>query len=898
MLIARAAAALLTAVLLLVTPSADAPGSGPVPVQWRATWSAPADAEADAEYRDYKIPLYGASAQALAMAAGESTVRIHDARTGALIRTFTTSGATVDGVWVAAGTVVVLTTSQKGAGQLLRAYDVPTGAALWQHAVTFAGERDESGADSYNGPRIMVTERGVVLAERRSEPLTLLSLDLRSGSTLASTVYERHCDLVAGAGSRSVLLLDHCAGNRVRLASVDPATLRLAWTRTLPSPPHSFTFPDPEEADDWPRLDLTVSGDGYVEVTVGDYAAFHAPDGRRLSTLEESLTSAGPVRGGRWIEPMYVGGLPAERGDGVEVIVSELARWPLPMFLTSLDPVTGRLRALPLDAPSGQASLVGTAEDLAFVQSGGHVTAYALTYGAATGRELFGGVARDAWPDACGLLSAADLRSQADGYVPRPAMGSLLGWPLPKPVQCDWIPPADDAPVISVSVDWVAHSDAAARRMFAAETTRIKQGYAYDPVTEDPYLLDYFWTVPSGTGTAPEAVIGVGPVIVRLASVSRPALRLLAPVLRDKLLARHGLPRPTPVPLPQVHWSFPTDGGLRDAPMVTDGIVYVSGGDRVYALDAASGRPRWARTIGELLQVVDGQVYVSDTGRLHVLDARTGVAKWQWDQYVLHEIEDLTVAEGLAVFCTGGRAVALDAASGRRLWRTGERGCGHLAIDGGAVYVHEGDSTVSALDAATGHRRWSARSDAAVTAAGKVVYVGTGSRVRALDAAFGAERWSAPIGHGLDSAPELIGTALYARDSAGTLHALDARTGKERWTFPAGGTDSATRVTVSGNLLYLAGPGGVHALDTASGAQRWSTPLGSDVVSGPIAHAGIVYAGTDDAVHALDGVTGTPRWRVNTGEPAIGPVVGGLIYAHDDGNVYPLSPASPPGAGE
>ncbi|MFI0420792.1 PQQ-binding-like beta-propeller repeat protein [Spongiactinospora sp. 9N601] len=892
MLNARAAAALLTAVLLLVTPAADAPGSGPVPVQWRTTWSAPADAEADAEDRDYEIPLYGASAQALAMAAGEDTVRIHDARTGALIRTFTTSGATVDGVWVAAGTVVVLTESQKGTGRLLRAYDVLTGAALWQHAVDLADEGDESGADSYGGPRIMVTERGVVLAERQSEPLTLLSLDLRSGRTLASTVYERHCDLVAGAGSRSVLLLDHCAGNRVRLASVDPATLRPAWTRTLPSPPHSY----PEQAGDRPLLDLTVSGDGYVQVTTDDYAAFHAPDGRRLSTLEESLTPADPVRGGRWTEPMYLGGLPAEVLNGRYVNVAE---WPLPMFLTSLDPVTGHLRALPLDMPSGDASLVGTVEDLAFVQSGGRVTAYALTYGAATGRELFGDVARDAWPDACGLLSAADLRFQADGYVPRPVKRSLLGWPLPKPVQCDWIPSADDAPVISVSVDWVAHSDAAARRMFAAETTRIKQGPPYDPVTEDPYLLDYFRTPASSTGTAPQAVIGVGPVIVRLASPSRPALRFLAPVLRDKLLARHGLPRPRPVPLPRVRWSFPTDGELWNAPMVTDGIVYASGGGRVYALDAASGRPRWARTIGNkiahLLQVVDGQVYISEAGDLHVLDARTGAAKWRYQD---GWIDGLTVAEGLVVSCPGERAVALDAASGRRLWRTGERGCGHPAIDGGAVYVQPGDGTVSVLDAATGHRRWSARSDAAVTAAGKVVYVGTGSRVRALDAASGAERWSAPIGHGLVSAPELIGTALYARDSAGTLHALDARTGKERWTFPTGSTDSDTRVTISGNLLYLAGPGSVHALDTASGAQRWSTSLGSDVVSGPVAHAGIVYAGADDTVHALDGVTGAPRWRVHTGsEPAIGPVVGGLVYAGGSGNVYALSPAYPPGAG-
>jgi outer membrane protein assembly factor BamB len=436
--------------------------------------------------------------------------------------------------------------------------------------------------------------------------------------------------------------------------------------------------------------------------------------------------------------------------------------------------------------------------------------------------------------------------------------------------------------------------------MFAAETAFIKQNYAYDPVTEDPYLLDYLRPTATGTGGAPEAVIGVGPVIVRLASVSRPALRLLAPVVRDELLARHGLSPPVPAPLPQVRWSFPTDGTVRDAPVVTGGGVYASSGGRVYALDASSGRPRWARTISDYvvsLQVVDGQVYVSDGRILHVFDARTGRPKWR---YQGKRIEQFTVAEGRVVFCTREETVVLDASSGRRPWRSGRRDClgnDSPVLGGGAVYVSAKEGVVHALDAATGRRRWSARSDADVTAAGKVVYVGTGSRVRALDAASGAERWSTAIGDSVVSAPAFAGTALYARDSTGILHALDARTGKERWTFPTDITNyPPPRVTVSGSRLYLVGPGGVHALDAASGTERWSTPMGSDVVSGPIAHADMVYVGAgDNTVHALDAVTGAPRWRLSIGrDTAISSVsAGGIVYASGSGNVYALGRLPP-----
>ncbi|MFC4016040.1 PQQ-binding-like beta-propeller repeat protein [Nonomuraea purpurea] len=892
MLIARAAAVLVT-IALLLGAAADAPIGRLAPVQWRMAWSAPAD---DPKWA-FKVTLSSASEQVLALA-DETQVRVLNARTGRSVRTLYPPGHPVTGVWVTSGTVFVLTGEVSDGEQRLQAYDAATGATLWQRTVALLSQERVPDTGRYFGPRIVVTERGVVLAERESEPLTLLSLDPRSGAAVARTVYERHCDLTA-AGAHSLLLLDYCAGNRIRLSSVDPSTLRTEWSRTMPSP--ALRFPDPVKLGDPNGHTLTVSGDGYVEI--GD--AFYAPDGRRLPTPHETPRTGGSAGGGPWSEPLYLRS--ADPG------ISFLPTWPLPAFLTSLDLRTGRLHSLPLDVPSGAATLVGTAPGKAFVLLGtGRVAAYTLTYGIPTGRELFDGVPLDAWPDACGLLSAADLRPIADGYTPAPATPALFGERLPHPPQCDWIPPTDDAPVVSLAVEWVSSSSATARRIFATETADLKQSLAYDAATEGPYLLDYLGLTATGSSGAPEAVVSAGPVIVRLASTSRPALRLVAPLVRDELLARYRLARHTPAPLPRLRWSFPTDGHLMGAPTVNGDTVYAAGGGRVYAMDAATGRLWWSRAISDYvsgpMQFAGDLVYAEDPISLHALDARTGRPRWRYSSQDL--VYHFLATRGRIILCAGSEIIALDAATGRRLWRfrtAGSCAGSRLVQAGGTVYMDDGAGTVHALDLATGRRRWSVRTgtdEAAgtwVTPVGKVVYVaGADRRIRALDAATGAERWSTRLGGALTSAPLAAGAAVYVRSADYKVHALDARTGRKRWTALTSVIDPALGLTVGQDHLYVVTATGiVSAFDTSTGVERWSTPMGGVIVVGPVAHKGVVYVSTQGGtVHALDEATGARKWRMLTGDaPESGSIIGntltyanGLIYTGGGGNVYALRP--------
>ncbi|MEU6746315.1 serine/threonine-protein kinase [Spirillospora sp. NPDC046719] len=77
-------------------------------------------------------------------------------------------------------------------------------------------------------------------------------------------------------------------------------------------------------------------------------------------------------------------------------------------------------------------------------------------------------------------------------------------------------------------------------------------------------------------------------------------------------------------------WRVPTDAAAGGRPVIAAGdAVYVSGG-YLYALDAATGRRRWAFATGRdgRAAVRGGDVFVT-LPRLTALDARTGAPRWQ-----------------------------------------------------------------------------------------------------------------------------------------------------------------------------------------------------------------------------------------------------------------------------
>jgi len=237
-------------------------------------------------------------------------------------------------------------------------------------------------------------------------------------------------------------------------------------------------------------------------------------------------------------------------------------------------------------------------------------------------------------------------------------------------------------------------------------------------------------------------------------------------------------------------WSLDIDSpmGLAVEPIVVDGVIYIAGSlDRVYAVDAASGRLLWR---------VDPQVSLTAMRNSWAARTNRGVAVW----------------EGKVFVGTGDcRMLALDAATGKQLWAspvcvdTTETGItGAPVVGGGKVFIgyNGSDSGVRgsmvAFDANTGKlawRFWNTPGDpskgfenkalemAAKTWAGDKWWEAGGASVWnaiSYDAATGLLIYgTATPALGPDFAVETTGDRLFS----GSIVALKAQTGEYAWHF-------------------------------------------------------------------------------------------------------------------
>jgi outer membrane protein assembly factor BamB len=248
-----------------------------------------------------------------------------------------------------------------------------------------------------------------------------------------------------------------------------------------------------------------------------------------------------------------------------------------------------------------------------------------------------------------------------------------------------------------------------------------------------------------------------------------------------------------------------------------------------------------------------GVVYLQDlASNVFAVDLRTGHVLWT-RRYNSQDIgpNGVTVAGGKVYGATAKFAFALDAKTGRELWRNAklvpallQKGGGELAsgfgidiqpqVGDGLVYLSSaallGGGFVYALDAETGKTVWSF--DSIIDPIGEKI--------------IGGGAWNAPaigpdgtvyIGFGNMYQPAAValahpGKRLYA-DSA---VALDGKTGKLKWYFQAVPNDfhdwdmqlSPIYTESKGRSLIVAGGkmGYVYALDAASGKLVWKTKVG------------------------------------------------------------------------
>jgi hypothetical protein len=200
---------------------------------------------------------------------------------------------------------------------------------------------------------------------------------------------------------------------------------------------------------------------------------------------------------------------------------------------------TGDGVVLPL--PSSQIStlVIGSAAGLLFtVSEGSHgdtVTAY-RPEPAGAGPYPLVGVPATAWPDACTLLTPADLRTVDRGYVSASENMALAGVRWGKPVTCAYVGPDRDDPPVTVSAAWVAPSAQQARRLLDSELTALGHQSERVSVIGDSQYLVPDGALPDEPNRADRALIIAGRVIARVTAVGRPDVaRRLAPIVAARL---------------------------------------------------------------------------------------------------------------------------------------------------------------------------------------------------------------------------------------------------------------------------------------------------------------------------------------------------------------------------
>jgi outer membrane protein assembly factor BamB len=244
-----------------------------------------------------------------------------------------------------------------------------------------------------------------------------------------------------------------------------------------------------------------------------------------------------------------------------------------------------------------------------------------------------------------------------------------------------------------------------------------------------------------------------------------------------------------------------------------------------------------------------------------------------------------------------GRLFALDAATGRTVWRFTSGRCGwaspalanHLVyetfIGNHECHSNKRDGEIVAFNARTGNVSWLRRigpSESSPLVAHGTVYVGDwNGRVWALDASTGRTRWTTELNGAIKGSLALGGRRLFIGTYTGKIVSLDARTGRILWTSGGHGSFYSSPAVAYGRVYIGSLEGGVYAFGATTGHLLWARPTGSYVYASPAVWRGRVLIGSyDHDFYAFDAGTGDILWRFHANGAISGSatVIDGLVY--------------------
>ena len=168
----------------------------------------------------------------------------------------------------------------------------------------------------------------------------------------------------------------------------------------------------------------------------------------------------------------------------------------------------------------------------------------------------------------------------------------------------------------------------------------------------------------------------------------------------------------------------------------------------------------------------------------------------------------------LYLISTDGKLEALDAATGKTLWKQSTR-------VGGGIWPFK-------------HKKpgQDARYAGGPAISGNLLVVGTlDGHVYGMDAATGKQLWSAEVDDEVISPPAIDAGVVYVRTNSGNVYALDANSGERKWAYDQGNVPllslrgNGPLLAAHGVVMFGTDDGNVVSLRADTGAIQWKVPI-------------------------------------------------------------------------
>ncbi len=318
-------------------------------------------------------------------------------------------------------------------------------------------------------------------------------------------------------------------------------------------------------------------------------------------------------------------------------------------------------------------------------------------------------------------------------------------------------------------------------------------------------------------------------------------------------------------------WAINLNGPIQSSPLLSGSTVYVASVDgKCTALNTVQGKRRWEfKTKGEFLTtptLSSGTIYVGSTDHfLYALEAESGKLRWKYDTGS-PVLASAAVAQGVVCIGVTGTVYGLDAASGKMKWVQPIEGFfqSRVASDANTFYLGGWNNALTAVDAATGHPRWSTKMGSTfyfspaisspAVADGRVYICSNDGVLHCVLTTTGKPAWeihapaaSDPFGY---SSPVVVGSQVIVAGlgDSGNVYSFNTSNGKVAWSAATGQPiyDSSPGLSPDAKSMAIIGVRGrVSVLDTHSGKRLWGYELGpGNVFSTPQFDGDTVYTTT------------------------------------------------------